>query len=787
MIKKVEAKTEAEDILRHWQEEDKEVNGKMYKEDSNMLNVEKPSDVIDDSREGHKSKNESNSIDTFKDGIYEARISNNINCNNNHSNNSDANNNNNNDINATTINNSNEINESFSTNRERNQHEEYSNANKKKICLNEKNEHDRQGENETNAQCAFMHLNGNAESKVITYDNALQNHQVSNMIYDQKRNEDSTNVITAVNTHVEGMLNGDYNGDVVSHFGNLCEGTQQREAVMNTALNRLINTSEPDIMKANGSVGTEETNSGVTNANITSNPLETARTSLELKETTNGEVSFDANFVEMQNTREDLNERRVMPTEHSGSNIIPSAANKKVSDANMILGNLEENVLYHALNKSESILMNDKKEEMEDTNACKKMENAETVVLNKETEQIKETTHGGNGENMQDASLIGTLSSKSNQWSQNETYETAVNNIIEFHKNLNVLNLDRGELYLTESEYVITSHILLDKGFRFFPCEEVSTLPKKRRDSQKKDAWVSEKKALRDGINMGMKEVMLTLQENTEGDGEITIPMNNESGVETNLKEGINAMVSAELMEARGKDEDMSEESKERREAFNEVLNGISNIYPQLLGVEGNFKQLKDKIGDNAFTFSCVVEKMKNNNYGNILYLYNDIYLYFNNLIFLSKPSSKNWMKLHELSIQVTDVIYNVQQKREPQWKERRKALCVDEEKDASTNEASKLELQKNAKDKNENIINEEEKTAFQNLLTQVHQDVHYELYMRFKNKAVWKNAVGGEVELDDQLTDVRVFREMYMWCKKRSRMDGKNVETESSCSEKSY
>ncbi|GAB66518.1 hypothetical protein PCYB_093030, partial [Plasmodium cynomolgi strain B] len=234
-------------------------------------------------------------------------------------------------------------------------------------------------------------------------------------------------------------------------------------------------------------------------------------------------------------------------------------------------------------------------------------------------------------------------------------------------------------------------------------------------------------------------------------------------------------------------------DDKERIQLCEEVLTHLkSTFYDQILNIENNFKNLSNKIEEsNSFYFQCIVDKLQNGKYENVFFIYNDIYLYVNNLLFLSKPSSFIWMKLHELSIQITGCISEVQQR-----KEKKKSSCSQGAQGTLQEHAHKDGVEKEKGpllppgDTIEQSINEEEKLAFQLLLGKLHQDIHFELFRKFKNKAVWKTLEGGEIELDDKLTKADVFREMYNWCKVQLELKSKRSdvsESESDSSKDSY
>ncbi|SCN12762.1 conserved Plasmodium protein, unknown function [Plasmodium malariae] len=372
-----------------------------------------------------------------------------------------------------------------------------------------------------------------------------------------------------------------------------------------------------------------------------------------------------------------------------------------------------------------------------------------------------------------------------------------------FHKNETELNISRGEIYLNECEFVFTTHVLLNSGFRFQAIEDVKK--KKRREFFKlEELTIDTKRTKSDSIN---KIVDSKKEEKSEMD---TIGIH----VESIKNDGMNYGKSEELIEKEKKIEGkmeankengekgeyckngeygknmegkMSQDEKERIEMCDEILMELKNsFYEQILNIENNFKNLDNKIeNNNCFSFHCIMEKLKNRKYDNVLLIYNDLYLYLNNLLFLSKPSSYIWMKLHELSSQISNTILNIQQKKEKRFNEGNHLLHTDE--------IEKKENKKQVTTGEETIeesINEEEKLAFQLLLGKLHQDIHFELFRKFKNKAVWKTLEGGEIELDDKLTKADVFRDMYNWCKLQLELKSKRSdisESESDSSKDSY
>ncbi|CDI83007.1 hypothetical protein, conserved [Eimeria acervulina] len=62
--------------------------------------------------------------------------------------------------------------------------------------------------------------------------------------------------------------------------------------------------------------------------------------------------------------------------------------------------------------------------------------------------------------------------------------------------------------------------------------------------------------------------------------------------------------------------------------------------------------------------------------------------------------------------------------------------------------------------------VSVEERQTFQELLSQLSMDAHFQLYNTFKDRATWVSFDTGEVELDDGATMPHVFREMVQWCK---------------------
>lgn len=228
---------------------------------------------------------------------------------------------------------------------------------------------------------------------------------------------------------------------------------------------------------------------------------------------------------------------------------------------------------------------------------------------------------------------------------------------------------------------------------------------------------------------------------------------------------------------------EISLKKKQQIDICNEILNHLQNkYYEQILNIENNFKNLENKIEDNNFfNFNCIMEKLRNKKYDNILLIFDDIHMYLNNLLFLSKPSSYIWMKLHELLNQVANSLLNIHQMKREAFNE----IDYNFQDDADNKKKNIIESQTI-----EQSINEEEKLSFQLLLGKLHQDIHFELFRKFKSKAVWKTLEGGEIELDDKLTKADVFREMYNWCKLQLDLKDKRSEiseSESDSSKDSY
>ncbi|SOV23320.1 conserved Plasmodium protein, unknown function [Plasmodium sp. DRC-Itaito] len=394
--------------------------------------------------------------------------------------------------------------------------------------------------------------------------------------------------------------------------------------------------------------------------------------------------------------------------------------------------------------------------------------------------------------------------------------EEMINEISKFNKN--ELNLNRGEIYLNDKECSFISYIILSSEFRFYPIEEMKK--KKRRDTLKIDDTINliDTKRIKFDNNNNMNKIEIRKKENVT-DVDVDVDKSNnyhlnenkninnsedilkkEDEEEENLKkEGGDLLMKGnnvdkmllddiDIDKSPRYDKIMDAEERDKLELFDEILIHIKrNFYEKILNIENNFKNLENQIEDNhSFHFRCIIEKLKNRKYDNILYIYNDIYLYHNNLLFLSKPSSYTWMKLHELSTQITNTISDIHHKKYMQ-KPNRKLYHIDKEEKEKKDK--KKEVLKDH-EKMEFCINEEEKLAFQLLLSKLNQDTHFELFRKFKNKAVWKTLEGGEIELDDKLTRADVFREMYNWCKFQLEMKNKKSElsdSESDSSKDSY
>ncbi|EUD65400.1 hypothetical protein C922_04140 [Plasmodium inui San Antonio 1] len=423
---------------------------------------------------------------------------------------------------------------------------------------------------------------------------------------------------------------------------------------------------------------------------------------------------------------------------------------------------------------------------------------------------------------------------------QSGELELALTAIAAFNERKSELKVSRGEIYLSEKEFGIISYLLSGSGFRF--CLMDDPKKKKKRELLRLDELLLEAKRWKgDGLSSSVKREgsherklggHLTYVDNSE-DPNGAYPYDAEDGSEEEGKlstrvgelgihwdrsevikgdespteretqrrpkgEGYTHLDSAS---ERGNktNNDISNEMrsgadyKERLQLCEEVLTQLRNsFYDKILNIENNFKNISNKIEEsNCFYFQCIMDKLKNGGYENVFLIYNDIYLYVNNLLFLSKPSSFIWMKVHELSTQINACISEVQLRME-----KKKSSSSQGAQPALQEQADKDEVDKEKAllhppgDTLEQSINEEEKLAFQLLLGKLHQDIHFELFRKFKSKAVWKTLEGGEIELDDKLTKADVFREMYNWCKVQLELKSKRSyvsESESDSSKDSY
>ncbi|VWU53044.1 conserved protein, unknown function, partial [Hepatocystis sp. ex Piliocolobus tephrosceles] len=83
-------------------------------------------------------------------------------------------------------------------------------------------------------------------------------------------------------------------------------------------------------------------------------------------------------------------------------------------------------------------------------------------------------------------------SDKNSTISSKKEYTEIIQNIINFNKNKFELNLSRGELYLTEEEYIFISSFLNSSKFRFYSIEDMIKKNKKKRDIYNNNMTVEE-------------------------------------------------------------------------------------------------------------------------------------------------------------------------------------------------------------------------------------------------------------------------------------------------------
>ncbi|CAD2104143.1 conserved Plasmodium protein, unknown function [Plasmodium vinckei] len=359
-----------------------------------------------------------------------------------------------------------------------------------------------------------------------------------------------------------------------------------------------------------------------------------------------------------------------------------------------------------------------------------------------------------------------------------DKFNESLQNIINFNKQNVNLNLCRGEIYLTSNELFCISYLLMNNRFRFSPIEDQKK-KKKREVINSEELIIDSKRKKNENIIDYYKiddkseiDLLKSSQENNsihEKDDDLT----GSGGIHDNDSTSWSNKYS---------EHEISLKRKQQIDICNEILGHLqSKYYEQILNIENNFKNLENKIEDNNFFhFNCIMEKLRNKKYDNILLIFDDIHMYLNNLLYLSKPSSYIWMKLHELLNQVANTLLNIHQMKREAFNEIDYNYQDDDNKNDSIIESQTIEQS----------INEEEKLSFQLLLGKLHQDIHFELFRKFKSKAVWKTLEGGEIELDDKLTKADVFREMYNWCKLQLDLKDKRSEiseSESDSSKDSY
>ncbi|SCN60417.1 conserved Plasmodium protein, unknown function [Plasmodium chabaudi chabaudi] len=359
-----------------------------------------------------------------------------------------------------------------------------------------------------------------------------------------------------------------------------------------------------------------------------------------------------------------------------------------------------------------------------------------------------------------------------------DKFNESLQSIINFNKQNVNLNLCRGEIYLTSNELFCISYLLMNNHFRFSLIEDQKK--KKKRDViNPEELIIDSKRKKNDNIIDYYKiddkseiDLLKSSQENNsmhEKEDDIT----GSGGIHDNDSTSWSNKYS---------EHELSLKRKQQIDICNEILGHLqSKYYEQILNIENNFKNLENKIEDNNFFhFNCIMEKLRNKKYDNILLIFDDIHMYLNNLLYLSKPSSYIWMRLHELLNQVANTLLNIHQMKREAFNEIDYDYQDDDNKNGSTAGSQTIEQS----------INEEEKLSFQLLLGKLHQDIHFELFRKFKSKAVWKTLEGGEIELDDKLTKADVFREMYNWCKLQLDLKDKRSEiseSESDSSKDSY
>ncbi|CRG96291.1 conserved Plasmodium protein, unknown function [Plasmodium gallinaceum] len=577
-----------------------------------------------------------------------------------------------------------------------------------------------------------------------------------------------------------------YNGNIV----NLNNNT-------NTTTNNNT-TANNDTTANNNTTGNNNTNNNINtntttnNNNTNSDTTTTTTTTINNNNnnnitTTNNNDDNDNKEAENNKSKNDIHDIYIRNIEENNDDLNLKKVNENnIREDNKCNHNIGINNEYNnddknneTNNHNNEINKKDNLKNIETLNIIDNIKNEDSILNEKMKKFINDDKKKEiENLNMSDTELLKTMNY--NNIPQNCEYEEVLTNIIQFNKDKVELNLNRGEIYLNESEYTFTSYFLLSSGFRFYPIEEIKK--KKRKEFLK----IEELNDMKRRVKCDNKK--WEIKKEDKFSQEVNEESNNDYVKKEELigKDNINKNMETNYENIKNDEKEDNIEEKKKNELFDEILTNLKNdFYNQILNIENNFKNLDNKIeNNNSFNFHCIMEKLKNRKYNNVLYIYNDIYLYLNNLLYLSKPSSYIWMKLHELSTQITNTIYNIQQKKEHLWN---KKMHNSQNEEINEREKKKEEIEID-KQKNDQSINEEEKMAFQLLLSKLHQDIHFELFRKFKNKAVWKTLEGGEIELDDKSTKAYVFRDMYKWCKAQLDIRSKKSDaSESDSSKDSY
>ncbi|EKX74085.1 conserved hypothetical protein [Theileria equi strain WA] len=174
------------------------------------------------------------------------------------------------------------------------------------------------------------------------------------------------------------------------------------------------------------------------------------------------------------------------------------------------------------------------------------------------------------------------------------------------------------------------------------------------------------------------------------------------------------------------------------------------------------------------FAIETVLDKLINNEYQSTSEVLNELYMVFVCAFRSFSPGTYQWMSALDLSSRLNDLrIANDLKDSEVSYKsytattmdtiKKHNGLSMD---DFERELAIINNTQQDPVPNKDTSITEDEKSEFYDSVNTLDLEYHLELFTVFEHSAIWKIIGNGEIELDENNTDPKIFRAMIKWAK---------------------